>query len=150
MSEITHLCKVLSIPPSYSWNVCAAFCFIFPSNFGGGQELGKSGSVDCMKVICLMSPSIKRSRTSSLPLPASFPWSCYHLPDASARWLLAPGLCHLLLLLCPTCVLPLTSQGLACIHDFSHFLSLAFNSFPCPYLVIPACLLHTAPKRILS
>ena len=72
MSEITHLCKVLSIPPSYSWNVCAAFCFIFPSNFGGGQELGKSGSVDCMKVICLMSPSIKRSRTKFLTITCKF------------------------------------------------------------------------------
>ena len=71
MSEITCLCKV-SIPPSYSWNVCAAFCFIFPSNFGGGEELEKSGSVNCMKVICLMSPSKKRSRTKLFTITHKF------------------------------------------------------------------------------
>ena len=50
----------------------AAFCFISPSNFGGGEELEKSGSVNCMKVICLMSPSKKRSRTKLFTITHKF------------------------------------------------------------------------------
>lgn len=151
MLVLTCLYKGLSIPPSSSWNVCAAFCFILPSNFARGEELEKSGSISCMKShLSCVSVWKKGQEQSSLGWPTSFPRSCYHLPDASATLLLAPDLCHLSLLLCPMCVLPLVSQELTCIHDFSHFLPPASHSFPCLYLVTSACLLHTAPARILT
>jgi len=136
MSEIS-LCKVLSIPPSYSWNVCAAFCFIFPSNFGGGQELGKSESVDCMKVICLMSPSIKRSRTKLLTITCKFslillpPTRCISQVAFGSRLvsLVTPAVPHV----CPafniprTCLYPwFFSFSLSCFQLLA--LSLSSNS----------------------
>lgn len=128
MLVLTCLYKVLSLPPSSSWNVCAAFCFLFPSNFARGEELEKSGSIRCMKsyLSCVLVWK-KGQEQSSLGWPTRFPRSCYHLPDASATLLLAPDLCHLSLLLCPMCVPAISIPGT---HMYPWFLSFSSSCFP--------------------
>lgn len=52
-----------------SWNVCAAFCFVFPSHFGRGEKLEKPEVEVIWKVLCL---GLKRSRAKLVRMTCKF------------------------------------------------------------------------------